>query len=286
MAYYRLLALDIDGTLIGPDQIVAPDVVEAVGQAEAAGLRVCLATGRSFNESIGIWRQLRLPATAEPMVLVGGALVAEPQTGRTIYQRSIPREIACRFADALGGLGYAAMALVDRWRHEVDYFLTETGDLAAASRDWFDKMDARVRRLGRLAEMPASPDVLRISAVAGPDEARAVADELGGLFDGGLNVQAICAPNYGVTIVEAHSVEATKLAALKYVAQARRIGPGRIVAVGDDVNDVSMVGGVGLGVAMPSAPPVLLDAADQVASDGLAALIRQLVAGRFDPPNG
>jgi len=283
MAYYRLLALDIDGTLVGPDQVVPADVVAAVAAAQASGVRVCVATGRSFGESVGIWRQLRLPAPAEPMVLVGGALAAEPESGRTIYQRAIPRELACELADALGEMGCAAMALVDGWRWEVDYVLAETGDLAAASREWFDKMDARVRRVPRLADAEDLPDVLRVSAVAGADEARAAAERLRGIFDGQLNVHAILAPNYGVTVVEAHSVAATKLSALKYVAQGWRVGPGRIAAVGDDINDLSMVRGVGLGVAMPAAPDVLLDAADHVAVDGLAAFIRRFVAGEFDP---
>ena len=266
MAYYRLLALDIDGTLVGPDQVVPADVMAAVAAAQAGGVRVCVATGRSFGESVGIWRQLGLPAPAEPMILVGGALVAEPDSGRTIYQRAIPRELACELADALGEMGCAAMALVDGWRWGVDYVLAETGDLAAASREWFDKMD-----------------VLRVSAGAEAAEARAAAERLRGIFDGQLNIHAILAPNYGVTIVEAHSVAATKLSALKYVAQGWRVGPGRIAAVGDDINDLSMVRGVGLGVAMPAAPDVLLDAADHVAADGLAAFIRRFVAGEFDP---
>jgi len=70
MAYFRLLALDIDGTLVGPDQVVAPDVVAALAPAAEGGLRICLATGRSYAESVGIWRQLHLPGPGEAMILV------------------------------------------------------------------------------------------------------------------------------------------------------------------------------------------------------------------------
>ena len=284
MSHYKLLALDIDGTLIRPDQRVAADVASAVTRAAGQGdLRVCLATGRSYAESVAIWRQLDLPRPFEPMILVGGALVSEPDTGRTLYQRSMPRQDACAFADALGETGYVAMVLVDGWRHEVDYYLTETGDVEAAWRQWFSKMPVRTCRVRRLADAPDAPDALRISTVAEPDRARTLAAELRRRFAGRLNVHAIVAPNYGVTIVEAHAAKADKLTALRYVAQSYGLGVGRIAAVGDDINDLSMVRGAGLGVAMPHAPRELLAAANCVVADGLAAFIDRLAGGQYDP---
>ena len=283
MPHYRLLAVDIDGTLIGPDQVVREETIAVVADARRAGLRVCLATGRSYAESVDIWRQLRVEAPAEPMVLVGGAIVAEPETGRTLCQRAIGFQDACEFAAALNDLGYVAMVLVDAWRHGTDYLLTERGDHHAASRDWFSKMSVRVRTVADLAAVPDAPEALRISTVAEPDVARQIAAALKGRFAGRLNVHAILAPNYGVTIVEAHAAAATKLSAVRYVAQGLRIGPGRIAAIGDDINDLPMVRGAGLGAAMPHAPQELLDAADHVAAAGLAAFIRQLAAGELDP---
>lgn len=283
MTHCKLLALDIDGTLVGADQIVPDDVVDAVAAASAAGLAVCIATGRSYDESIGIWRQLRLPAPPEPMILVGGAMVGEPQTGRTLYQHAIDWPLACRFADTLNEMGFVAMAFVDAWRYGVDYLVAESGDRQAARREWFSKMNVRVRRLSRLADALDAPEVLRISAVAPPDRAHAAAAELKGRFDGELNVHSILAPNYGVTIVEAHAAGANKMTALRYIAQGLRISPSRIAAVGDDINDLPMLRGAAVGVAMPAAPQSLLDAADHVAHAGLADVIRRLTAGEFDP---
>ena len=282
MTYYRLLALDIDGTLVGPDNRVTPETADAVAAARAAGVSVCVATGRSHGESADIWRALRLVEPFEPMILVGGAIVSEPDTGRSLYQRAIPWPVACEFADALGRAGHVAMALVDRWRHGVDYLVTADGDHHAASKDWFSKMDVRVRRVRRLADDADRPAVLRVSAVAETDRARALADELGGVFGERLNVHAIFAPNYAVTIVEAHAPDANKMTALTYVAQQLRVPAGRIAAVGDDINDLPMIRGAGLGVAMSSAPQVVRGAADVVADDGLGAFIRRLVAGEVD----
>jgi len=279
---YKLLAIDVDGTLVGPDDVVADQTAQALREAGAAGLRVCLATGRSYIETMPIWRRLGLARPYEPLVLIGGALVAEPEAGRTLYHRTIDRELACGFADALGEAGFSAMAIVDGWRHGVDYFLAESGDVHSAQRDWFSKMKVRVRRCGNLREAADMPDPLRVSAVVPDDRAEAVAAALSARFDGKLTVRAIVAPNYRVTIVEAFAAGVDKFQAVRYVAQAYRIGPRQIVAVGDDVNDLAMIRGAGLGVAMAHAEQSVREQARAVAEPSLAAFLRRLVAGEFD----
>jgi HAD superfamily hydrolase (TIGR01484 family) len=282
MTRFKLLALDLDGTLIGRDGVVAADVVEAIAEAEAAGVGICAATGRSYVESAGIWRQLRLLSPPQPMILVGGAIVAEAHTGRTLWQKAIPQAAACELADALGRMGYVAMVLVDAWRHGVDYIVTAQGDHDAASRDWFSKMNVRVQRVERLADAAEGPEALRISTVVQPALAGVMAAELAGRFAGRLTVRAIEAPNYGVMIVEAHAAGADKMAGLRYIAQGLRVPLSQTAAVGDDTNDLTMVRGAGLGAAMPHAPRVLLDAADRVVEAGLADFIRRLAAGEID----
>jgi len=279
---YQMLALDVDGTLVTPDDVVAPEVREAIRAAERAGLRVVLATGRSYGETMPIWRQLELSQPFGPMVLIGGALVSEPDTGRTLYQKAMPKATAAAFADALVEAGHSAMAIVDSWRWGVDYYWTTGGDEVQAQRAWFEKMDVRVRRVERLTDDPDMPAALRVSAVVAPEAAPALAAELRERFDGQLNVHAIVAPNYAVMIVEAHAAEANKETALRYVAQGYGISPSRVAAVGDDINDVPMLRWAGLSAAMPHAPRALLAAADLVAEQGLAAFVHDLIDGRYE----
>ena len=289
MTRFKLLALDVDGTLVGPDGVVGQDIRAAVVAARAAGLAVCLATGRSYREGRGVWEQLRLEGPHEPMVTVGGAMVCQSDTGRTLYHRGMPRSVARRFGSAMNDRGYVAMALVDGWRNAVDYVVTQGGDHHAAGRDWFSKMDVRVRKVASLADAPADMAILRISTVVEDAEAGRMSAELSRQFAGLLNVHAILAPNYGVTVVEAHAVGADKMTALRYVAQPMRVGAGLIVAVGDDINDMPMVRGAGLGAAMGHAPEALQAAADVIVGDGsgdgrpsLADFIRRLAAGEYD----
>lgn len=279
---YRLLGIDIDGTLLGPDHQLVDGVAEAISGARAAGVVVVLATGRSYAEAIPIWRDLHLQPPFDPLLLVGGSLVSEPDTGRTLYQKSIDLSLAGEFADALGQAGYAAMALVDRWRFGWDYLLCETGDVHEAEARWLTKTGAKVRRARSLADVADMPPPLRVSAVLDPDKAGPLAESLAEQFADKLNVHAIVAPNYEVTIVEAFAKGVDKLSALTYIGQARRIPVAAMAAIGDDVNDVQMLRGVGLGAAVPNAVGAALDVADHIASDGVVQFVRQLVDGRFD----
>ena len=278
---YEIIAIDVDGTLVGPDQKVPAEAAAALADAARAGLRVVLATGRSRVETMPVWRQLHLPTPYEPLILIGGALVSEPDAGRTLYHRPIPRELAWEYADALNGAGYSAAAIIDPWRHGLEYYFAESSDADYVWRRWFSRMDVKIRRVRRLSDAGDMPDPLRINAVVEPSDAEQLAAAMRERFGGRLEIHWILAPNYGATVVEAFAAGVNKWTALRYVAQAYRVGPGRIVAAGDDVNDLAMVRAAGLGVAFPHSPPELRAAARHVAEEGLAKFIRELMAGRF-----
>jgi len=279
---HKLLAIDLDGTLLGPDHVVSPDTVEAMRAAQQAGIRVCLATGRSYVETIDFWRQLGLRSPFEPLVLIGGALVSGPDTGRTLCQRYIVRGLACEYADALCETGHSALAIVDAWRWGMDYYVAESDDAEAIHRTWFDQMNVNVRCVRRLSDVDDLPNPLRINAVVdGVDRAESLCRNMQDRFGDRLNIHKIFVPNYDVWIVEAFSTLADKWASVRYVAQAHRIGSGQIAVVGDDVNDLPMIRGAGLGAAMPQAPPEIKSAADHVVETTLAAFVHDLIAGRF-----
>lgn len=272
-----LVAIDVDGTLILPDQTVPLDVAHAIIRARQRGLRVCLATGRSLIETLPAWRQLSIPADqhTEPMVTLGGALVCEPHTHRTLYQKPIRRDVARACVEAFAAAGRSAMAIVDRWRWGMDYLFVPGADHGSAYRRWLGQMpDVTVRQVEQID--PDAPDVLRINCIVEPHEAADLEADLRGRLGETMTLHAIYAPNYDVTVVEAFDAQANKWTALRYIAQGFGLGPGRIAAVGDDVNDLPMLRGAGLGVAMPQAPRAVRDAADRVATEGLATLIDSL----------
>jgi 5-amino-6-(5-phospho-D-ribitylamino)uracil phosphatase len=278
---YRLIALDVDGTLLEADGAIAPQTLAVLRQAEAAGVSVCLATGRSYIETIGVWRQLGLAGPHQPMVLIGGALVSEQDTGRTLFQKTMSPELAGELSDALAEAGRSSMAIVDAWRHGFDYYFRRAADAETAYARWFGRMNVKVRSADRLP-VADSPAPLRVSCVVEPAAGEALAAEMKRRFAGRLEVHAINAPNYGVMIVEAFAAGVSKWTGVMYLAQAMRIAPRQIVAVGDDVNDLAMVSKAGLGAAMPASAQCLLGACKHRIDGTLGGFVQRVLAGEFE----
>jgi len=281
MTKYKLLALDIDGTLVGRDEIVSQPVREAVAAAVVGGMKVCLATGRSYVETAGVWRQLPLAEPHEPMVLFGGALVTEGATGRTLFHHTMSPADAREFSGALSDAGFCSVVAVDPWRHGLDYVRAAGGWGHEFLHRWLGRHALTVRVASRVDAVADLPPALRVSAVVEPAKAPELEARLRERFDGRLTMHTIYVPAYDFTVLEAFGGGASKLAGITYVGQPWRIGPGLVAAVGDDVNDLAMLRGVGLGVAMPQASDDVKSAACHVAEKGLAVFIHELIGGRF-----
>jgi hypothetical protein len=249
----RLLAVDVDGTLVSRGVLDDADA-EALRAAAQAGIAVCLCTGRSWAEVRPVWQELRLPGPHAPAVCVGGALVAEPDTGQSLYSRSFDRPVAADLARHLRGLGYPVMALVDAWREGFDYYLVGRFEGRPLYRRFFDGRGWRVRHVEALEAPSAPARALRVSVLEEPARAAEVVADVRRRFAGRVEAQAIYAPNYDLHIVEAFAAGANKFTALVYVGQGLRVGAGAMAAVGDDHNDLAMLRGVGLSAAPADAP--------------------------------
>ncbi len=276
----RLLAVDLDGTLVNQGRIAEQDA-QALHEACRAGLAVVLCTGRSWGETAPVWRQLALPQSHVPVICVGGAVVVDPHTGRSLYSRSFEHDLANELSGVLRGLGYPVMALVDAWREGFDYFMVGQFAERPLYQRFFGQQKARIRHVEQLDGL-LSPRALRISIIEQPEPAQKILPELKAHFAGRIELHCINAPNYGVYILEAFSGGTTKLSALVYVGQAMRLGTGAMAAIGDDHNDISMLAGVARSAAPQDAPPDVLAAAKSIVpargNAAVAAFVTQLLA--------
>src|SRR3954470_1292866 len=87
----RLLAIDLDGTLIGEDLVISPANRAAIAAAQAQGVRVTLATGRMFRSTVPFARELDITT---PLICYQGALIRDPVSGETIYHQALPLAVA------------------------------------------------------------------------------------------------------------------------------------------------------------------------------------------------
>src|SRR5262245_4750334 len=121
--HYRLLALDVDGTLLDPSGVLRQTVTDAVMAVQQRGLQVVLCTGRRFRTARPLAQVLQLDA---PLVVHNGALVKDLASGQTLQQAYIPLDM---YHQALALLRHLStpMVYIDAFHENVD-ILTESID--------------------------------------------------------------------------------------------------------------------------------------------------------------
>lgn len=293
---YDLLALDVDGTLLDSRGRLSEGAHQAVRDATDAGVLVCVCTGRGLVECRHVVRELGLTS---PVIVAGGSIVADPASGRTLHRVPMHASLVGRLVSRLHGHGLAALVLKDPDAAGFDY-LVVTGDppraLDPVTLWWFEQLRVEVRFAAGVADDPHPEQTVRVGACLREDQGLALAGELERDLGDAVTLHsfpAVVAPEHTRTlgdgrryhILEAFDRAATKWSGVSWLAASRGIPPERVCAIGDEVNDVSMIRGAGLGVAMGNAVPEVLRVADRVTrrhdEGGVAHAVRMILSGAW-----
>jgi len=275
---YRMIAIDLDGTLLSPEGKVTERAKAAVHQCLSAGLLVCFATGRNWTESKTVLDAVAHYSTA---VFVGGAHVVDTKQEVTLHRTMMEPTLAADVCRELESSGHAVLALQDTGSAGVDYLITADVGLNPATAHWMRVTSAKVHRIPSLADY-AHEHTIRVGIVAEPDEVARVEKELAEKFGERIMMMSIRVPQAGVTVLEVFDPAVNKWEGIMHVARRHGIEPEQIIAIGDDVNDVPMLKQAGLGVAMGNARDEIKAVAKRVIGhnkdEGLAEFLEELVA--------
>jgi Cof subfamily protein (haloacid dehalogenase superfamily) len=280
---FRLIAIDIDGTLLSPEGRVTPRTRSAVHAAIEAGYAITLATGRNWTESRTILTDLDFAGSC---VFVGGAMVVDTAAGETLYCQRMHRDLAQELCAALESAGHAACALQATPTAGVDYLISAGYGLSEALTRWLAVTASTYQRVprGELASH-GHEETVRVGAVAATATVKQLQLELDQQFGRRIIHHTIHIPAYGVDVLEAFDPQVSKWRGIMEIAGRRGIDGKQIIAIGDDVNDVPMLKAAGLGVSMGNGRFGAIEAADRVigtnAEDGLAEFLENLVEGRL-----
>ena len=258
-----LIASDVDGTLVDHSLEILPEVRTAIATAQAKGHIVTLATGRMYRATLPFAETLQID---QPLICYQGALVQHHD--HVILHRTVPLEIA-----------QDAIQVAHQKELHLNAYLNDTLFIEKHSPE-----SAFYKQLAPMAEAQVVGD-MSLFLKEEPTKILFVCEEAEALQflewakarwgDVAQVVQSH--PRY----VEITHPAASKGAAVMALAQELNIPRERVLAVGDNHNDISMIGAAGVGVAMGSALPVIQAMADWVApgvkEGGLAAAIQKFV---------
>ncbi|MGQ0573706.1 MAG: HAD family hydrolase [Pseudonocardia sp.] len=262
----RLVATDVDGTLLDPDEQVPPRAVAVVARLVAAGTAFVLVTGRPPRWIPPVTEQLGRTCLA---VCANGAVLYDATTDAVVWSRALTVDtlatLAAAVDEALPGCGIAVERVPTAAFEPAETFLAEPEYLHA----WPGRHHVATR-----AEILAEPAVkllVRGPRLSSDAMMAALAPAVGGVAD-----LTFSTPR---GLVEASPPGVTKGSGLAEVAARLGVTAADTVAFGDMPNDLEMLRWAGHGVAMGNAHPALLDMADEITAhhgeDGLALVLER-----------
>ena len=258
----RLVATDLDGTLVRTDGTLSRRTTDALAAADAAGIVVVFVTGRPIRWAEVVFDHVGPHGLA---ILSNGAVVYDVAAGRVRTLRAIDPEEGLAVADlireAVPGTGFAVeqVAGISLEEQFVDQHRVPEGARRGPLGDVFD--GPAVKLLARHRDL----DAQEFWAAA----ERAV----------GQRVVVTWSSDSALLEISARGV--TKATTLALLCEELGIDPAEVVALGDMPNDIAMLRWAGTSYAMANAHPSVLEVADRVAAsnddDGVAQVIEGLL---------
>jgi Cof subfamily protein (haloacid dehalogenase superfamily) len=248
----QLLAIDIDGTLLDSKGRVPPANLAAIHRVASRGVRVVVATGRSFHFALQALGGLPDDIT----LLVYNGAIARTRTGETLLRRLLPQEVARQVLGA-----------TLEWRHETAcvFDRPSAGQLVYDRMDWtgpnragFMRRNAGIIQAVDRLEDAVTEDPIQVTFNGTVPTMRAIAAHLAShAVAPHLEVMLTEYPQRDFSMVDVCGAGITKGSGLAAVAAQLGIAQAAVMAVGDNHNDRDMLEWAGTGVVMGNAEPEL-----------------------------
>lgn len=266
---YRLLAIDLDETLLDARSKISPRNKQAIGAAVKRGVIITISTGRMYLTGLPYVRELALNSDW-PMISYQGALIRTTGNGEVLYYRPMTSGSAIAIAAAAEERDEEICAYIDEC-----FYINRENRYSRYYRNRYNITVEAVGRLDRFLEKeercPAKMTIFN--------------------WEGNFTeIKRTLGESYPdrFTMLKPHPFflefthrEATKGQALCRLAGELGIRREEIISFGDSPNDLDMIQYAGLGVAVANASPEVLEAADLITAtnteDGVARVIEEYI---------
>jgi Cof subfamily protein (haloacid dehalogenase superfamily) len=273
----KLIAIDIDGTLLNQHKHITPRTLAAVQAAQEAGIIVTLATARRYANTRPIANELGI---AIPLILCDGALIIEHPQNRVLYTCFLQADIAQQAADIMAK--HHVQPIVQHIRGNVEETWSGQAEFDNSSlAPYLMAFPGNLRRMRQEVLCTGQPDPLRVVAFATEAEIYGMLSEISHLSCAWDTVKR---GNYDCAELAVIHRDCSKAAGVRALAERLDIDLAQVMAIGDNTNDMEMLRNVGWGVAMGQAAEAVKASARAItasnAEDGVALAIERYALQR------
>ena len=263
----RLIASDLDDTLLNAQSDLTERTLRALKSAMDAGILVSLSSGRMSEAMEPFAKRIDVNA---PMIEYNGALIVDPADGRTLFSTAIQAETALAVARALEEMDIYFQVYPGR-----GYFCAHRTPHTAA---YEASIRVPCQEVGVSLSRWMQGSMIKMLAIASPEKIDAAQARLRAAFPEGVSFMK-SKPHY----LEIISQGVDKGAALRALCAELGVAKDEVMAFGDGQNDAPLLAAAGWGVAVENAAPDCKAAARLIApantEDGVAQVIEQLLRG-------
>ncbi len=262
---YKLIALDLDGTLLNSSLHLSDANAEALRQAMGRGVQVVIATSRWYGLAARTAERLGIET---PLICSNGALVRRPNDGADLLH--LPLD---------DGLAREVTAMGDDNQWEMFTTIGDATYMKARPGVIADKLPGGLRFTERQSDHIGGEPAMCV-LVFGQPAVEAIEARFGNGGDGRAHFSFNRPVNLPAYVVLTHP-EAEKASALDLVCRELGVAPDETVAMGDSESDLGMLRYAGLGIAMLNSPDVVKREAIHIApsndEDGVAWAVRKFI---------
>jgi Cof subfamily protein (haloacid dehalogenase superfamily) len=264
---YKLIAMDLDDTLLNDSGIVSERNKDAIRRAEAAGTKIIITSGRSYASTKQFIHELGL---ADLTISLNGAYIQDPTDDKLVADFSIEKEITGELLKAIEPYGIH----VNFYNGEKVYCQEPTEHALYYSQ--LNRIE--INYVDSLWELSKTKPAGKLLLINNEGKLEGIRDLLREKFGDHLNL-LFSKPFF----LEIFDRSTSKGAALRKVAEMYGIKPEEIISVGDGENDLSMIKMAGIGAAVSNAKEAVKQAADYITlsnnESGVAHLIEKFILG-------
>lgn len=263
---YKLIVSDFDGTLIDDNQNILPEVKTAIDEYVAAGGIFAVCTGRMLSSILPQVRALGLKGL---VIAYQGTVIADIETGKIIKSGGMSSADSAKICAGIEKLGYGINVYCD------EKIYTDYPDDNVYLKKYEEIIGVKAVHInGNMSEYISKNNMFcqKILTIVSESERNELYMNLCKSY--GKNFDVTCSAK---VLVEVSPIDDNKGNALKFLAQYYNVPVEKTVAVGDNLNDLSMVKVAGVGCAVGNAEMQLKEAADFISVSNNEGALAQII---------